>query len=557
MLAKPHQFIKKHWYYFFFIIAALWTIYMNAYICKNILDSDASIMMYRGYLLATEGISGLADVRGMNEIRLFDSSLFFAPFFKLFSNWTMVRFCGTALMQALYVMSFFYLLTQLKLSKQTKWVMAGVLLLPFSSTYARIVLYHLHYCIYISFMFLLLALFFKLLSLDAGNTRQRIIYLIIFGLTWIIVGLNGIRHFMILLLPLLTVSLIHMYQLLRECTFVNGRLCGKLPHQKQPEMRMVYLLIFSCIFFFIGFIVNKAFLAPFFHAMDFDTVTLNVAESGDRYAMIISGLLSCIGIRSSSASALSARGVSLVLALISFAYIIKSSWKNGIAGNRIQENYTYRVTYSLLASSLLSTTFIFIFNDNAYFLYYVPVVILAFPVLALEIEQLKIKSMSCIKKLLIYLTCFAFLFQGGYTSVYLLNHSTSDLDVWSGLYYTDTGTVEKVQDCVDFMLSYNYTHGLINYWYTNVMVELSDAKLCMASLDLSDSRSPDYPILTSHSAFSSEKRPDRLIAFVFPYEYYQFTEKYPDASVVFTGKEIIGLELDTDDYFVNTAAQAQ
>lgn len=133
----------------------------------------------------------------------------------------------------------------------------------------------------------------------------------------------------------------------------------------------------------------------------------------------------------------------------------------------------------MLFSSLVVTTLVLVLDTvyRAYTLdlYFVPVVAFAIPTLAQELARLKQRAVSAARKLLILLTSVCILFQGGYTCRYMLGDYS--LDTWSGLYLADINLKQCAQEYVDVLTEMDCTYVLIDYWYANTLIELSDGKV--------------------------------------------------------------------------------
>lgn len=164
---------------------------------------------------------------------------------------------------------------------------------------------------------------------------------------------------------------------------------------------------------------------------------------------------------------------------------------------------------------------------------------------------MKEKWLPLSRKILIYATCVAFLFQGGYTAAYLLHKNTSKLDYWSGLSFSNVMATDCVRDCVDFMRQNGYTHGMIDYWYANVMMEMSDGTLTIAPyLPPTEHRPLQlYEWGTSRIAFLPEKLPEKMIIFMDEAEVARFQSFYPQSKKVHTGVFFSGVEVESSWIF--------
>ena len=145
---KKRQYWQKWLPVLFLTVMAAVTVWMDVFVAQNLLDGDASDFMVRGYTFFQKGNPFSNDYYLTTEPRLLDIPFVFFLFFYLFSDWTLVRVCGTVLIQALYILSFLFALRQAGIRRSVRLTAAGFLLTPFSVNYARIVLYHVYYALY-------------------------------------------------------------------------------------------------------------------------------------------------------------------------------------------------------------------------------------------------------------------------------------------------------------------------------------------------------------------------------------------------------------------------
>ena len=542
--------IKKQWHWIFFAAVVLLTVGMDVFIAQNILDGDASDFLCRGWVIAQQHNPFTNAIYATTELRLLDSNAVFALFFSFISDWTLVRICGTLLIQGLYMLSFFYMCWRAHIgSARSRVFSASLLLLPFSVPYARIVVYHLHYILYLTNAFWMIGLSLRLT--EAKTVRKAILPACFLACLWVFVGLNGIRHMMILGSPMLLFAAIQVLRTLTHYRWENGRLLGGSgPFLRTDSARLMGVLLGSCLFFLIGYAVNVKVLLPAFEIGDLSTTFFSPAIPAQRYADILNGWLIAAGVRQTNLPLLSVAGISLAAALFSFGYLLwasaASTWKEGPIGSRLLG--------SMLAVSFVTAVLTFIFDTGwrFYQLYFVPVAAFAVPALAAELARLKDRAVSACRKLLILLTCACFLFQGAYT-VYYIAVDRWNMDTWSGLTTTDIFLADTARVYADFMQENGYTHALVPYWYANVMEELTDGELAVGPLGLKQTEEGLTINLdrwgTSRTAFAKENLPERLLVIVSEEQVDQFEKAFPHLPKVFEYWYNCGYEVTPDDLF--------
>ena len=125
----------------------------------TLLDSDASSNLVLAAKLAREGGILSSTFIYSTELHVVHSQLIHSLLFRFCSDWSLVRFLGAVIMQALMLGAYGYLARQARMSFNAFCVTAAVMLLPFSVPYGRIVLYHNYYIPYITLDLWMIGLF--------------------------------------------------------------------------------------------------------------------------------------------------------------------------------------------------------------------------------------------------------------------------------------------------------------------------------------------------------------------------------------------------------------
>ncbi len=536
--------LKKYAPWLFLGMVVLLTLYMDVYVARTLLDGDASDFMVHARTIAQEGNPFARDRYFTTELRLMDLSAVFALFFRFTENWTLVRILGTVTMQAWYVLGFLYLCRRGHVAWPHAALAAGLLLMPFSTPYARIVIYHLHYILYLANAFWMMGLTLRVLH---TRGKKAVLPGVLLMAMWVFVGLNGVRHMMILGAPMLLVALAALLRKLCRYRWEDGRLCGEAPLLSSDEARLTAIVLVSSACWLIGFVINIKVLLPYYGAVDMASMTYRPTITADEYVQRLNGWLSATGVRHSELSLMGVRGLSLLAALFGFGYLTAVS----LQSLKSDEPLGQRLMHGLLGASLITTTFLLVFDQSwrHYELYYVPVVAMAIPALAQEMGRWRDRAASACRKLLIVLCCLCLLFQGLYT-VYFLRVDRDEMDDWTGITHPLMDTAQFARQYAGFMLENGYTHGLINYWYASVMTEVSDGRLTMAPL-LDDRVHPEQITMeqwgTSRTAFAAENLPEKVIVFIHSATKEMFENANPSAVLVYEDSSVCGYEISSDD----------
>lgn len=451
---------------------------------------------------------------------------------------------GTITVQTIYALSFLFMTRQAGLSRKTRVTVAALSLLPFSIPYARIVLYHLYYILYLANMFFIIGLTLWTLRCGKEGLKQALLPAVLLGLLWIFVGLNGIRHMLLIGIPLLVGCIVELLRAFRKAPWVYGKPWRQQVLLHTEAFRLTLLMIGSCLCFLAGFVVNQHVLLPYYGIVNSSSAWYAPIQTAQRYADIWNGWLTAIGVRNSALSLVGIRGLSLAAALVSFVWLLYRSVCFLRKGGTMEQ----RLLGGLYALSMFSTTLVFVFDSGCRFyeLYYVPVIVLALPTLALELDDHP--PVLTARKALCFLVSLCFLFQGAYSAWYL-RVERRNMDTWSGLTHQDLTCVDECRDCVAFMQENGYQYGMMPYWHANVMIELSNGSLTI--LPYEDAAPPEeiqvYHWGTSRFYCQRENLPDELVVFVPHGEADRFAASHDGARLVWEGWRYAALLVPTDE----------
>lgn len=526
--------LKRNWYWLLLGAMALLTLYMDVFVARYLLDGDTSDYVQRGWLMVQEKDFFLRDYYRTTELCLFDRPMVYALFFLFTDNWTLVRILGSVLMQALYVLSFLYMGRQAGIRKPVRVFCAALLLMPFSTAYARIVLYHSYYILYMTGAFLIVGLSLHTLRLWQRGKWTALVTGLLLGLLWLVEGTNGVRHMMIIGAPMLVFGFIRLIKAMNQHGWQKALL-------RTDAFRLCIILLGSCLCFLAGYLVHQQLLTLYqVKATELQAFSPNLQPQ--LFTKVFNDWLAAIGVRFSRKTLMSLRGVALIAALFAAVYGLVRSFAKG------EESTGKGLLRSLLGLSTVISTGIFLLEGETRFyeLYYVPVLAMIFPLLAVELNGTKAMG----QKTMCLLCCLCLAFSGGYTAHFMLTQDET-MDQWTALSHSEMDTVEVLQDCLDFMQEEEYTHALINYWYASPMMELSSGRLTVGPVEITYAMSDDeesilsiYPWGTSKTAFLPENLPDTLLVFVrWEDELPTFLEKFPDAELVWEGYPFSACEI--------------
>lgn len=542
------KLLKKNAHWLFFGAVVLLTLYMDVYVAKHFMDGDASQLLWHGWLIEREGNPFTNNLYHTTEPRLLDISAVFALFFTFLDDWTLVRVLGTVLAQAVYVLTFLYVCKQARVSFRAALITAGLMLLPFSTAYGRIVLYHAHYILYFSNAFWIIGLTIRLVDPPDGKQRKPVWAALLLAGLWLFVGLNGVRHMMILGLPLLLFAAIQFLRVLDRCRLQNGRLVGEISPLKTQQAKLLAIVLGSCVCFMVGYIISLKILFPYFHMQGESAQQLNLLSDPYRYVEILRGWLVASGVRDSQRPFVGITGLSLITALFSFGYLLLLSFRSC----KEELGLAKQLSGGLMGLSFVVTTLLLVFESGGRGdceRFFLPVLFLAFPLLAQEVEKLLSQHEVHLGRLaLCCAVCVCLLFQSACTA-WFLRVEKDEMDKWNGLPFRWLNVTDELNDCVIFLENSDYTHAMIQYWWAAPLMEMTDGEYMVAAFE--EKQEPDYSVSlykwgNFRSDFALENLPPKMLVFIRRSECALFEQTYPDAVLKHSGYVIKGYEIDTN-----------
>ena len=195
------------------LLISVLTVFVIHHLSMNLLDSDTSGEMLLSKCIHDEKSPVCHDWDYTIEYRI-NNQLIFAFLFAFISDWFTVRFIGTLIILLIYVLTFVFFLRSCGFKTDTILFGCILVLLPYCVSYGRIVLYYSFYAPYLSFVFLIIGCFFRLLE---GQSKWWITGLALFSVLGCI---NGFRQFYITMIPMCALGLWHLILTKRKKAFL-------------------------------------------------------------------------------------------------------------------------------------------------------------------------------------------------------------------------------------------------------------------------------------------------------------------------------------------------
>ena len=469
MLQRIKNRIKP--YVLFLVLCVVLSVVFTFYATANCIDSDASSELVLSNHLAENGGILSADWGYSTELRVVNTQLVYAPLFKIFNDWHMVRFVGALILQAILVGAFFVFTKCTGLSGKVFCISAGLFLLPVSVCYGRIVLYNCYYVPHIAISLIIVGLTF------AKWEGKRGLWLIVRTACLLVLsflgGLGGIRQAMMTHAPVLLAVFAY---------FVLDDLVCKRKDAARAKKRLVYLLnaVGSAAFFFAGLLINTEILAKKFVFSDYSENMIGLIDVA-QFKDIAYGLMHHFGFRDeikliSVLGVLSILGVFLTVGCLIVAIVQIVKYREHQSVGKALPSVFF---LSYLAVMLL--VFIVLGNYYYFVLYFTPVVVWFIPVFVQQLGRTKNVPVFNMRRVLPAVVAGIIFCNGVVNGIYFLDH-TKFQQKYEGLVFKDREITQTLTPVVDFLVDNGYERGYATFWNGNIITEMSDGAVRMVNV---------------------------------------------------------------------------
>lgn len=446
-----------------FLASVAISVVTTYYVTGNFLDSDAaSELILAEHLSKTGGILS-RDWFYSTELRVVNTQLVYAPMFLLFSDWHMVRFVSALVLQAIYILSYGFLLKQADVSRRVFLASAAILLLPVGTGYGRIVLYHCFYIPHIAISFGILGLFFQLTRKSRWNFVSLVSLL---GLSFA-GGLGGIRQLMITHAPML--------MLLVLICFVEDAKSdddSKAAILSPDRLRLLIIAVLAAGASFAGLKVNGVILTRYYSFATFDAIslkTIGIPELGD----ILYGFFHQFGYRK-SLELLSILGILSLGGIVGACYAVFASIRKLARHTKDTDiRKTLLDTFLLGYAGVMLVVFL-LTGEYSYTQYLVLSICWGAVVLvnAFEEGDPKVHPFH-VKRIFTWVALLCVLVNGLANAGYYNGIDKFD-QRYEGLSFHVADKKEQMEDVAGFLTEGGYDIGYATFWEGNILTEMTD-----------------------------------------------------------------------------------
>lgn len=495
-----------------FLVTVLLCIRTTYYATGHFLDSDASSELVLAKHLSETGQILSKDWLYSTELRVLNAQLVYSPMFLLFSDWHLVRFFSALTLQAIYILSYSFMLHQAGFSKCDFYVSASLLLLPVSVAYGRIVLYHCHYITHIALSFFLVGLllgFVRDTALPPAKSCIRLGLMMVFSF---IGGLGGIRILMIIHAPMLLVIL--LICLAEDLHSSDDGKAAIFSRQNFLLLVIVGLALFAA---FLGLKFNTGVFAKYYSFRSYDTTTLAIPDVSF-LSKLLYGFLHQFGFRE-HIPMLSRSGILSLGSIPAAGFCLYLSFKNALSHRTGKDLKKAIVSLFFLCYWIVMTTcFLITYAPWGYYypLYYVVCLPWVAPLLlSIPAHFPRTVHPFHFKRIFSWATVLI-LFANGFANTAFFNGAGMYYQRYEGLVFQEKDKAAQLTELVDYLVENGYDAGYGTYWEGNIMTELSDGKLPMTSVSFNTqggnhARLSYYNWLTSRQQQTAAKEKPFLV----------------------------------------------
>ena len=503
-----------------FLLCMLGLLLFNVFCYTNVLNSDMSSELVLAKLMSQNNNILVKGWYYSTEIRVVYMTQIAAFFFEFITDYHMVRILTNFVQYAMLFGCFWFFMKQIGFKKITIIWAEVILFLPISYEYFTILeigtFYITTLCMILIFWGSYIILQRKNVT-SLGNRWVIILYLISF-----IQGMTSIRWFVVTIFPL---GLICVLDWLRTCEQISLREVKRFICQ----YRQVCALAFCTL---AGYLINIVLLSPNYYfgiTNGKNLISFDVTHILERFSAILESCLRMIGYCDGSQIA-SLSGVASI-------FLLKNQYHSV---NYLQYQHlpqSLKLVYDVFCSCMIINVFVLLISDlelaQRYFLYSFVLLI-----------PLVIYWLSKSKKVLSRQICCIIIVCSFLVSV-------------TNTIYTSTTESEtkRYEPAIEFLLENDYELGYSSFWNSNVITELTNGRIKMASLSLQTFQYANWlmPEQYKYKEYALKKKKFFLMT-VQEYRVYAGWFEENHCTVVFMDENevVLSCEDKTVDKFVNT-----
>ena len=181
-------------------------------------------------------------------------------------NLFLVRTIGVLLMQILLIISFLFLMKQLKISRSTAILFTAFTVAPISYWLLLMISFGAYYIMSTAYAIISIVLLIWFTKLDFSTNRNRFVVSIVLTVgIGLITGLNGLKGMIFPYAPMLVMALFMLFITVRNNKVILGK-------ENEFELRVLIGTVIGTISYVVGFLINSLYFSKIFEFEDKNNV---------------------------------------------------------------------------------------------------------------------------------------------------------------------------------------------------------------------------------------------------------------------------------------------
>lgn len=451
-----------------FLFSVSSSLFVTFFATARLLDGDASAELILSRHLHETGQILSKDWYYSTELRVLNTQLVFAPLFGLFRNWHIVRYVGTIVLQFLLICSYGLFCRAAGLARRAFFLGSALLLLPFSVSYGRNVLYQTFYIPHIALSFAIVGLF--LIAVDctamgSGNAKKIAAAGAMLLLSFLS-GMGGIRQLLTTHAPLFLLSVLYMWE-------------NRQTMRAKEISVFIRLLLMLILSFLCGYAINNR-LIEIYSFRDYSETQLNWHM--ELLPELLFSIAHFFGYRR-NVPAFSLIGffslAGLLAAVIYTGYSVRSfrvrisRMQSGRSFSRFTVRFLFPVSLIVIFLTVL-----LIDKANQPVRYVIPFLIWVVPDLCTSLEALPKKDLfSHLRRPALAGLVVSALLANGIFNMFFFVRPEKIEQPYEGSVYQESSTVQALKPVVDLIINDKYDLGYSTFWYGGVITEMTDGAI--------------------------------------------------------------------------------
>lgn len=449
-------------------------VFLNIFYQDHWLDSDMAAEMMFSRILAEDGhIFATPDWYYSTEFRFLYTHLIMGPLFHIFQDWHVIRTITNVVFYILILLSYFYFLKPLKVSRSLAALTGCILLLPFSETMMTHMQMGNTYMSHVIIIYFFFGMYLRLSGKITYKVWQRLLLVVCYVALALVCGISGIRYLLALQCPLVIAAFFYWlkteeFQAFRKnfgfgekSLFTTEAVEKGKKLLQAGEASYVYYSLLGTMGSVAGYGINvlwisKKYVFQTYGATNFvpiyQGVLLERLQNAFGCLLMLFGYIPDKGV-------ISLRGIITIAAFVILGVLIFCTRK--CYKESCKERF-FVVLFLVVAFAV--NVFVFVFTTSTMVpRYYITVMIFALPVLAFYLEQERLMFDKSVVILLL-------------TGCLLLG------TVKTVFSFMGTDKNEKKRPVAEFLAENGYDFGFATYNNGNIITELTNGEVEIANI---------------------------------------------------------------------------